>query len=644
MTPNLSGLPTTATVGVPYSGTVLCTNNAGATAPASNATCAISGLPAGVTVGTCTPVPPATVAAGASISCSVSGTPTTTGAVTVTATTGATNDTNGGTTTGGNNTATAPVTTSGSDMSINLSGLPTSGGVGQPYTGTYTCTNASSPAITATSASCALTGLPAGLSSVCSPVPPTAVAPSDTITCTVSGTPTAAGSSTLNGSTGATNDPNLANNTATSPLNIGTPSMSVAKSSTTTSFSAVGTVIPYNFVVTNNGTVTITSPITVSDNKIASVSCPALPGGGLLPTQSITCTGNYTTVQGDLDAGGVTNTASATSGTTTSLTTNHTVPATQSPALTIAKSTTAANFNAAGASIPYSFLVTNSGNVTLTSSVTVSDNKIASVSCPSIGAGLAPGASITCTGTYTTTQADVDAGSVVNLASASSGPTTSPTATHTLNAVQTRALTIDKSTTATSFNAPGVAVPYTFLVTNSGNVTLTSAITVSDNKIASVSCPSIGAGLLPGASITCTGTYTTTQADVDAGSVANTASATSGTTTSPTDSHTLNAVQTPALTILKSSTTTSFSAAGVSIPYSFRVTNSGNVTVTATITVADNKIASVACPALPAGGLLPGAFITCSGTYTTTQADVNAGGVTNQASATSGATTSPTRR
>ena len=57
-------------------------------------------------------------------------------------------------------------------------------------------------------------------------------------------------------------------------------------------------------------------------------------------------------------------------------------------------------------------------------------------------------------------------------------------------------------------------------ILNSGNVTLTQAISVTDNKISSVSCPSLPAGgLAPGASITCTANYTTTQADIDAGKV-----------------------------------------------------------------------------------------------------------------------------
>ena len=77
-----------------------------------------------------------------------------------------------------------------------------------------------------------------------------------------------------------------------------------------------------------------------------------------------------------------------------------------------------------------------------------------------------------------------------------------------------------------------------------------------------------------------------------------------------------------AMMIVKSTTTTALASAGTTIPYSYKVTNSGNVTLTSAITVADNKIASVVCPALPAGGLAPNGFVTCTGTYIATQADI----------------------
>ena len=74
-------------------------------------------------------------------------------------------------------------------------------------------------------------------------------------------------------------------------------------------------------------------------------------------------------------------------------------------------------------------------------------------------------------------------------------------------------------------SAAGESVAYEFVVTNTGNVTLT-AITVTDVLTApagpalTVVCPVTT--LAPAASTTCTATYTVTQADVDAGSIANT--------------------------------------------------------------------------------------------------------------------------
>ena len=68
--------------------------------------------------------------------------------------------------------------------------------------------------------------------------------------------------------------------------------------------------------------------------------------------------------------------------------------------------------------------MTNTGTTTL-STIAVIDNLIARVSCPD--SSLAPGASETCTGTYTVTQADVDTGSVTNTATAAAPtPTTAP--------------------------------------------------------------------------------------------------------------------------------------------------------------------------------------------------------------------------
>src|SRR5206468_824767 len=112
-------------------------------------------------------------------------------------------------------------------------------------------------------------------------------------------------------------------------------------------------------------------------------------------------------------------------------------------------------------------------------------------------------------------------------------------------------------------------------------------------------------------------------------------------TDSNTDSQTVTAVKTPALTLVKTATPTTYSKVGDVISYSYKVTNSGNVTLAGPVTVTDDK-ATVTCPAVPAGGLAPGAFITCTASYTITQADIDSGTVKNTAQAHSNGTDSNT--
>src|SRR5579862_3766816 len=204
--------------------------------------------------------------------------------------------------------------------------------------------------------------------------------------------------------------------------------MTLAKSATTAAYGAAGDILTYNYVVTNTGPDSLTG-IAVADDHVTGVSCP----NPTLPSQmSETCTGTYTATQADVDAGSVTNTATA-SGVdpyTQAVTSNQSSAtvyasnATSSVSLT--KSSTTASFGAAGNTIAYQYLVTNTGTTTLTS-VAVSDDHVAVVSCPS--GGVAPGASVTCTGTYSATQADVDAGSVTNTATATAVNPSSHTVT-----------------------------------------------------------------------------------------------------------------------------------------------------------------------------------------------------------------------
>jgi hypothetical protein len=95
-------------------------------------------------------------------------------------------------------------------------------------------------------------------------------------------------------------------------------------------------------------------------------------------------------------------------------------------------------------------------------------------------------------------------------------------------------LTLDKSSTTALVTAPGQVVSYSYVITNSGTVTVTG-IALSDNNVDSApTCPATL--LAPGASMTCTAGHTATAAELFAGHVDNTATATSSEAANVTDS------------------------------------------------------------------------------------------------------------
>ena len=140
------------------------------------------------------------------------------------------------------------------------------------------------------------------------------------------------------------------------------------------------------------------------------------------------------------------------------------------------------------------------------------------------------------------TQADIDFGSVTNLATASAGGTTSNEDSVTVDATQTPALTLVKSTTTTTYSVVGDTIDYSYDVTNSGNVTLAEPVTIADDKTTATCALSGDGDLDVGETVTCTAVdYVVTQADIDNGSVTNLATASADGTTSNQDSVTVNA-------------------------------------------------------------------------------------------------------
>jgi uncharacterized repeat protein (TIGR01451 family)/gliding motility-associated-like protein len=200
-------------------------------------------------------------------------------------------------------------------------------------------------------------------------------------------------------------------------------------------------------------------------------------------------------------------------------------------------------------------------------------------------------------------------------------------ASESVSATQSPALSISKTATESSFAAVGDVLNYTIVVTNTGNVTLDN-VAVSD--------PLTGlnttiTSLAPGAVESIPTSYTVTQSDIDAGKVDNTASAAVG-AVNVSASESVTATQSPALSITKTATESSFDAVGDVLNYTIVVTNTGNVTLD-NVSVSDPLTGlNVSIPSLA-----PGAVESIPTSYTVNQADIDAGKVDNTASAAVGA-------
>ncbi|KJQ52797.1 DUF7507 domain-containing protein [Microbacterium sp. SA39] len=202
---------------------------------------------------------------------------------------------------------------------------------------------------------------------------------------------------------------------------------------------------------------------------------------------------------------------------------------------------------------------------------------------------------------------------------------------------QAPALTIVKASTTTAASAAGQEIDYTFAVTNTGNVTI-SNIEITDAQLdAPAVCDDVV--LDPGAATDCTGLHTVTQAEIDGGDVIENIATATGTppgSTTPIPPTTSNpviipTVQTPALTIVKASTTTAASAAGQQIDYTLSATNTGNVTIS-NVAVSDAQLDTPAvCDEVV---LAPGAVTECTGVHTVTQAEIEGGEIVNTATVT----------
>ncbi|WSN14834.1 DUF11 domain-containing protein [Micromonospora sp. NBC_01699] len=344
----------------------------------------------------------------------------------------------------------------------------------------------------------------------------------------------------------------------------------MVKSSTTTAITSVGQQVPYEFLVTNTGNVTLTG-VTVTDTltppaspaNLGPITCGPtnVPNGSVTLGNggTVTCRATYTVSEADYSGSAVTNVATATGtppsgpapvspGSTVS------IPVDPDPALSLAKSADPSTVNRAGDQVVYRYDVTNIGNVALTA-ITVDETAFSGtgtpgpIDCGSPDLPLAPGGERECVGTYTVTQADIDAGQITNTAVALGTPPTIPgqpppdpvqsaPSSAIVTATGDASLTVVKSSGTKVIWKPGQQVPYTFLVTNTGSVRLTN-VTVTDRLVAPADSANLGpitcgltgvpngsVTLAAGDSITCRATYTVSWEDYRHGSVRDVATVT----------------------------------------------------------------------------------------------------------------------
>ena len=201
------------------------------------------------------------------------------------------------------------------------------------------------------------------------------------------------------------------------------------------------------------------------------------------------------------------------------------------PSLGLAVVNTPIVFNSVGQVINYSYTVTNTGNPPLAGPVTVTDDKTTPPVCSATNdANLDRGETVTCTSTYTITQADLTIGSVTNNSTARAGGTDSNRVTTVVRIAENKVLALTVTANPTTYSAAGQTITFTYTIKNTGTIALgpTQFIVRDDHVSAPINCDVPNRTLGPNESISCTATYITTQNDMGVNQFINTATASGG--------------------------------------------------------------------------------------------------------------------
>ncbi|WP_186317668.1 hypothetical protein [Curtobacterium sp. 9128] len=419
----------------------------------------------------------------------------------------------------------------------------------------------------------------------------------------------------------------------------------------TTGDPGVGDTVTLSVTASNTGNVTLRDTrIEIGGARGMTVTCPV----SIAPGASVECdvAGSYEVTQADVDHGSVEFTATATSTSPKGVeveaearTTQTTVA--QAPEVSASFSgTIAGKAPKAGDSVSFTGSVENTGNVTLhglTATVPGFDGLTVAVTDDE----LAPGTSTAVTvSDHTLTQADMDAGTLtVPLHVAGVGPKDQQVeddARADLQIEQRTALTakFGASLDATATPKAGDTVSLTGTLKNSGTVTL-SDITASMLGRSELSVDVPSGPLAPGSEVPVTiAAYPLAQDDIDDGLVSFTMRGEShGPKSQVANSEAgasldLEQAAGAGLALAPVVKTTTDPGVGDKVSLGVTASNTGNVTVRNTTIVIDgDRGMTVTCPAT----IAPGKSVKCSveGSYKVTQADVDRGSVTFDATATS---------
>ena len=313
----------------------------------------------------------------------------------------------------------------------------------------------------------------------------------------------------------------------------------------------VGDGLTFGLTARNAGTEGL-AVVTVSDPRLAGLTCPSTSRlgapfangtSGLAVGDQVTCTGTMAVAQRDIDAGEATNTATAAATSATG------IPVTDSDSVTVPTRAAAPALRLdedgfAGRRPPgrrHDDLHHGRNQRGQRHPRPGHDHRpFPRRSAPAFRPrplSSSPDSRLACTGSRVVTQAEADAGEVKNTADATGTdpagqPVTATGSAVTPTAPRAALLTVDKAISGhddadrNGSVSVGDTLRYEITATNAGNVTQ-NAVTISDPRLGPITCtPQQPATLKPGEHLTCTGSTKVTQADVDAGEVVNTATAT----------------------------------------------------------------------------------------------------------------------